>query len=89
MILFYVLGDTRREVLDEYVLLENVDGRTGFKCKLCGKINTHRYHTLNHVESVHFPSSFNYECNICGKQYNSKNSLNVHVSTKHRNQNKC
>ena len=77
-------GDSRRDILDEYVLTEVVDGRNSFKCKLCGKVNNFKHHTINHLESVHFPDSFSYDCDFCGKHYNSKNGLSVHISTKHR-----
>ena len=39
---------------------------------------------LNHVESVHFPSLFLYECPYCGKAHNTKNALSVHISVKHK-----
>lgn len=55
-----------------------------FSCTICGKINSQRGNSMNHVESVHFPDMFEYHCSYCGKKATNYNSLQVHVSTKHR-----
>ena len=81
-------GSGARVVLDEYVARGQVDGRANFRCTICGRANVKKNNIINHIESVHFPNSFTYNCSLCDKQFNSKNSLNVHVSTKHRNPNK-
>ena len=44
-----------------------------FKHKSCSNV-------VNHIESKHFPNSFVYTCKYCVKQFNARNSLNVHVS---------
>jgi len=51
-----------------------------FKHKSCSNV-------VNHIESKHFPNSFVYNCKYCGKQFNARNSLNVHAS-KCRNEQK-
>ena len=67
-------------------LLLNYLQRTsdGFSCNICGKQNSQRGNSMNHVESVHFPNMFEYECYVCGKKANNYNSLQVHISTNHR-----
>jgi len=40
--------------------------------------------TKNHVEAVHFPSSFSYQCPLCSLTFNSKIKLNNHKATKHK-----
>ena len=74
-------GLEAREVLAEY-LKQNEDNQ--YECTICGAKNRLRPNVLNHVESVHFPGSFLYDCHICGKQFSSKNSRNVHVSRNHK-----
>ena len=37
----------------------------------------------NHVESIHYPNSFVYTCEYCGKEFNALNTKNVHVTRHH------
>ena len=49
------------------------------------QVNLHnKSNIVNHVESIHFPNLFIYTCQYCGKEYRTKNSLNVHISVNHR-----
>ena len=60
------------------------NGKHLHRCTLCGKTGKDRSNMRRHVESVHFPSSFQFECNYCEKVFNAKNNLYVHISTQHR-----
>ena len=74
-------------------LMENLEPMDGghFRCRICGKDSTgmkgtkHTYHLKNnmknHVET-HLEGLF-YSCQLCGKEFRSKNSLAVHKSLKH------
>ena len=63
------------------------DGRPCFKCTLCGKHNSmKKANVRNHIESVHFPGHFSYNCNHCKKTFKSKSALCVHVSKVHRDE---
>ena len=57
---------------------KNIDGI--YSCKICGKTNTHKtkmkLHIETHMEGVSFP------CNICGKEFRSRNSLQSHIYKK-------
>merc|ERR1712226_380894 len=70
-----------RTVLVQYIK-KSEDNK--HECVICGQSNSLRSNILNHVESVHFPNSFLYECIYCGKQFSSKNARNVHVSRNHK-----
>ena len=70
--------------MNEYVVKDLEEGRTVFKCTICQKSNFRKHHLINHVESVHFPEMFSYSCMYCGKDYKTQNSLNVHISQRHR-----
>ena len=75
-----ISGDSR-DVLHEYIRkCENK-----FMCFLCEFSSTNRVHVLNHVESVHFPGSYKYQCDYCPKVLNTKNAKNVHMSRFHKN----
>ena len=80
---FQFVGENRN-ILNDYIIKDVQNGRTVYKCSMCGKFNAQNSNIRNHVESVHFPNLFTYTCTYCGKQYNAKNSLNVHISTTHR-----
>ena len=73
-----------RRMLNEYVKKEVINGRSVSVCTMCGKSNASRPNIVNHIESVHFPNTFTYTCKYCGKTFNAKNSLYVHISTGHR-----
>ena len=75
-----ISGDSR-DVLHEYI--RKSDNK--FQCFLCEFSSTNRVHVLNHVESVHFPGSFKYQCDYCHKVLKTKNAKNVHMSKFHKN----
>ncbi|XP_023331615.1 transcription factor GAGA isoform X6 [Eurytemora carolleeae] len=79
-------GEERKGCPDRKLLLNYLQRtNVGFSCTICGKQNSQRGNSMNHVESVHFPNLFEYECYVCGKKANNYNSLQVHISTNHRN----
>jgi len=69
-----------------YIEKDPASGPRSHRCTICGKTGNDRSNLRRHVESVHFPESFQYDCKFCGKVYNAKNSLYVHISTYHRDQ---
>jgi len=58
----------------------------GFACLKCGYSNRLKQNMQKHVET-HLDTP-GYTCNFCFKQFKTKNSLNTHTSTKHREENK-
>ena len=76
---------------DEVMLLANISEEMGpegktFKCDLCSKILKKKYNMLCHIEGKHFPGMFRYECQQCGKKFNSRKDLHSH--SKYR-RNRC
>ena len=49
-----------------------------FHCNLCGKISNNISDSFRHVESIHFPGSRQYECDQCGKKFDTRNKLYKH-----------
>lgn len=47
-----------------------------FKAKLPSKVK-------NHLEAIHFPGMFLYDCDICGQTLKGRNALNIHKSKLH------
>ena len=87
-VIFELLGrpDERKE-FDQYMERSlREDGRPCFKCTLCGKQNSQKINVRNHIESVHFPGHFSYNCDHCEKTFKTKMALYVHVSKMHRDE---
>jgi hypothetical protein len=55
-----------------------------FQCALCCKRFAGRVAVRNHVESIHFPKLFVYDCVLCGKTLTSQSAMNYHLSTRHK-----
>jgi len=62
-------------------------GDCGVMCSLCAKTFKNKRDARNHIESIHFPNSFVYACEHCGKQFNALNTKNVHVTRHHSKKN--
>jgi len=63
-------------------------GSSKWVCSICGHFShSGRHQVRNHVESKHFPTSFQYQCEHCDKICCTKKGMERHVSEKHRNQN--
>ena len=54
-----------------------------FQCSLCGKISNRKEFAFRHVENIHFPGSYEYECNQCGEKFDTKNKVYQHRSLVH------
>ena len=83
ILLVYFSG---RKLLEEYIekVFDNESGVTRYKCILCGKINNRKGHAENHIENIHFPGAFSYDCKYCEMTFSSKNSLYKHVHRMHK-----
>ena len=69
-------------MLEEYI---EKDAESGLLiCRSCGKANRNKTNIKNHVESIHFAGQFVYNCQMCSKTFNGKNSLSVHMSVAHK-----
>ena len=71
-------------MLLEYIEKVVDEGRTKYRCTLCGTVNGQRAHSENHVENIHFPNQFLYECDVCGLKLKSKTARNNHKAKNHK-----
>ena len=78
---FYILVNP--STLNDYIKKDISTG--AFSCTLCGKVNAQKNNIRKHIEGVHFPGQFVYDCSICYKRFNGKNSLSVHMYKFHSN----
>ena len=62
--------------LNAFIIWEESRGK--FKCAICGKLFSRKEHLWCHLESIHFPNSFLYSCDMCHKSFNTKNKLYKH-----------
>ena len=64
---------------------ESFDGGKRFACSLCNKFaHNGKANVRNHVESVHFPNTFQYPCDQCDNFFPSKNNVQLHRSRMHK-----
>ena len=54
-----------------------------FQCNLCGKISNDKTRSLNHMENIHFPGSYEYKCDQCGEKFDTKCKWATHRSRVH------
>ena len=54
------------------------DGGRKYKCVLCTQIFHKKEHIENHVENIHFPGTFQYNCKYCGQSFDRRNMLYKH-----------
>jgi len=76
-------GTNDRLSLMQYITQNSVGASASFQCTLCGKINGQKNNIMNHVESIHFPGSFTYHCQLCDKTVQTKSALNLHNARYH------
>ena len=63
---------------------EGFAGTKRFLCTLCSYAHNVKANVRNHVESVHYPNSFQYSCDQCDKMFPSKNNMQLHRSRVHK-----
>ena len=87
MILASPFAGSDTDVLHSHI--DKLPTETGWKYSytLCGKENVQKANVVKHVESVHFPNLFSYQCKFWEKQFTASNSLYAHVSRNHKNWN--
>jgi hypothetical protein len=69
------------KLLYEYIVRDPVSGPRSHKCTLCGKTSTDRSNLRKHVESIHFPGIYSYDCKYCHEIFTTRNFLNLHIKT--------
>ena len=63
--------------------LNEGENKGKFQCSLCGKISNQKKDAFSHVENIHFPGSYEYECDQCGEKFDTKNKVYQHRSLVH------
>ena len=54
-------------------------------CTICNKFSHQAGQNVrNHVESIHYPNTFVYNCPHCDRIVNTRKALQVHVSKEHK-----
>jgi len=65
--------------------LREETGERKWICSICYEYSSNRsYSVRNHVESKHYPNTFQYFCDKCDKICHTKNALSCHNYEKHR-----
>lgn len=55
----------------------------GYQCSCGGFSHRWKMNVQNHLESIHFPGHFLWNCDICGEQAKTRNGLSQHKSKFH------
>jgi len=66
--------------------IDSLMGKTAageLQCLMCGRTSNVRQNIRNHIET--HVASAGFPCDLCGKQYKTRNSLNKHKSLYHKN----
>jgi len=71
-------GNKGDKALYEYIVKFPEGGPGANKCTICGKTSTNRSNLRNHVENIHFPGMFTYQCKYCHETFTTRNFLNMH-----------
>ena len=58
--------------------------RDTWRCLICAKVIKRKYRMKDHIESLHFMGTPCHPCRVCEKMYSTKNSLEKHLATYHR-----
>ena len=74
-----LLAGESRQMLSNYIeQVVSEDGGRKYKCVLCTQIFHKKEHIENHVENIHFPGTFQYNCKYCGQSFDRRNMLYKH-----------
>jgi len=81
-------GSSHEQILspdDLYKFCVRNEEHNRWSCGLCYNFSHQgRQRVRNHVESKHYPTTFQYSCDKCEKICNTKKALEVHTSERHR-----
>jgi len=78
--------NSEQEVDEQIESLIQKQSEGGYLCTACGYANSSKKDLKRHVEThIDTPG---YPCTFCYKQFKTRNSLNTHLSTKHREERK-
>ena len=61
---------------------DDEDGRSKFKCTLCGSVLAQKCSLLRHIFSIHKVPK-NFTCKVCGDEFSEYRKCEVHISEKH------
>ena len=56
-----------------------------WRCVICSKEIKRRCRMKDHIENWHMNSNIKYPCELCGKTYATRNSLQNHTAVYHKN----
>ena len=77
-------GTSGAEDLSQYIINNSDSNIKEYTCALCQTFKARLPSKVkNHLEAIHFPGLFLYNCDICGKTLKGRNALNIHKSTTH------
>jgi len=77
-------GSSETEDLNQYVINQSTELVKEYTCALCQTFKAKLPSKVkNHLEAIHFPGVFLYNCDICGKTLKGRNALNIHKTTMH------
>ena len=55
-----------------------------WSCNVCGNVDIAKVNMDDHIRGTHLGVCTDYNCQICGKPFRSRNSLSAHMSTHHK-----
>ena len=74
------LGVGRDEFFSHYIG-RNTKGK--YYCTECSRAFLQKVHVENHLESFHFPGTFDYACKYCSESFPTRKKMYNHISKTH------
>ena len=75
----YIFLGTLAEFCAKYIDVDDESSKP-FTCNICWKSFGKKQTTQLHIEGVHFPGTFQYDCYFCRTVLNTKKKLNHHIN---------
>ena len=80
----FKLSGNRESLLQFIEQVQEGVNKGKYQCTMCGKVSGQKIHTINHLESIHFPGTFEHKCKYCDTVFHSRNLMYMHINKVHK-----
>ena len=80
----FLLGNVDRTALLQYIEEVKTEHGAFHRCTICGLSKPSKSKCWDHIENVHFPTSFEYHCELCPYISRTQNASRIHKNRYHK-----